>query len=247
MEACTHGNLEMVNSLSKQPDVDIRYFNDEALFAAVSEGHLHIIQWFFIRLQSDTSVRLQSDIQSSNTNPVDVYELADLACNRGYLSLLKWFALHGVNVHRHNWVLREAVICGHVSIVEWLGIQNDYNVFLKVACQYGRLRFVKWLVANGANINYVGEQSQHHKALLGDVLYESVINKSPIQCAGEHPYVMLWLYLNGADKTLLNGYPQQILDTIMTVLYVCHSSKLDNICIRKILSFVFDDSWDASL
>ncbi|MFC0179089.1 ankyrin repeat domain-containing protein [Thorsellia kenyensis] len=120
-----------------------------------------------------------------NEHPIDVKDEASLgqtalgwAAFIGYKDIVELLVKHGASLKATDnadvkHVFKSAIMGGNIEIIEYIyslskdfvdinELEDDGETMLIVASYAGRLDSVKFLLANGANVNIISEQKQHN-------------------------------------------------------------------------------------
>ncbi len=180
IKACGNGNLPMLQWLCQQfggvgvADT-IPGAGQSILSAAVSSGCLHIVRWL-VSQGLDPLVR----------QPNDSLEPIIIAVNVRCLRIVKWLYNLSVNLNRPvaSNLLREAIFCGDLSIVEWLCQQGralpevnlDGQDALSLAIRGNHIKMSRWMFRRGCTLGAehidVAMMSQRREVI--SVLYRAL-------------------------------------------------------------------------
>ncbi len=150
LNACMHGDLNLVKEISESDSTNIRLNFNEPFHWCCSEGHLDIVKFI---LEKDPNI----DIHSSNE-----YAFR-WSCSNGHLNVAQYlFSIdNSINIHTNN----EQAFCfscknGHFDVVKFLWslnrniyIRTDDDYAFRWSCSNGHIDIVKFLLGLDQYIN----------------------------------------------------------------------------------------------
>jgi ankyrin repeat protein len=247
-KAALHGKFELVQYLVHN-GIDI---NDNALITSIKGCHVDIF-WFLI--ESGANIRTQNDIillisashgcldivhymvdiganvNTSNPNMYPSKSALSAAASNGHLHIMQYLVEKGANCTQHlDEAMEKGAYNGYFTVIDYLvklGVtQHAKNQALHMAASNNSLDIVRYLVTNGADVNYNYGMPLHRAVENGylDIVQYLVENGADIHANSDifsdgilFGYVDVTKYLESKGATFDDE-----------VYYLCYSNSYSN-------------------